>query len=122
MSSLQESLRQIMALEGVRTVAVIDIATGMIVGSAGEQDSDFLAAAATMAGEAKMARAALGPSCPGGDLDEISVVTAERLHMSRILNSSLGEGLLLFVDLDRTRSNIALASLRVGQAAPGVLA
>jgi hypothetical protein len=33
-----------------------------------------------------------------------------------------GEGLLLFVDVDRARANPALASLRIGQAAPGVLA
>jgi hypothetical protein len=61
-SSLQESLRQTLAFEGVRAVAVIDIATGMIVRSAGDQDSDFRVAAASMAGEAKMARAALGSS------------------------------------------------------------
>jgi hypothetical protein len=121
-SSLQEALRHILAFEGVRTVAVIDIATGMVVRSAGEHSSDFCAAAASMAGEAKMARAVLGPSCPGGDLDEISVVTASRLHLSRVLDSPLGEGLLLFVDLDRARANIALASLQVSQAAPAVLA
>lgn len=122
MSSLQESLRRVLALEGVRSVAVIDIATGMIVRSAGDQDADFSTAAASMAGEAKMARAALGPSCPGGDVDEIAVVTASRLHVCRVLDSSLGEGLLLFVDLDRGRANIALASLRIGQVAPAVLA
>lgn len=43
------------------------------------------------------------------ELDEISVVTASRLHLSRVLDSALGEGLLLFVDLDRERADIALA-------------
>jgi hypothetical protein len=38
------------------------------------------------------------------------------------VSSRLGEGLLLFVDLDRTRANIALASLQVGRLAPDVLA
>ena len=42
--------------------------------------------------------------------------------MSRVLASRLGEGLLLFVDLDRSRANIGLASLQVGQARPRVLA
>jgi hypothetical protein len=31
-------------------------------------------------------------------------------------------GVLLFVDLDRTRGNMALASLRAGQLAPAILA
>jgi hypothetical protein len=33
-----------------------------------------------------------------------------------------GDGMVLFVDLDRSRINVALASLRVGQAAQAVLA
>lgn len=122
MSGLKESLRQILAVEGVRAAAVIDIATGMIVRSAGTEDPGFAAAAADIAGEAKAARAALGPAPSGGDLDEITLVTASRLHLSKVLDSRLGEGLLLFVDLDRARVNPALASLRVGQVAPAVLA
>jgi hypothetical protein len=40
----------------------------------------------------------------------------------RVVGSGLGEGLLLFVGLDRTRANIALASLQVARLAPAVLA
>lgn len=122
MSGLEESLSQILAVEGVRTVAVIDIATGMVVRTAGAEDAEFAMAAAGLAGEAKMARTALGPRQPGGDLDEISLVTERRLHLSKVLDSQLGDGLLLFVDLDRSRANLALASLQVGQLAPMVLA
>jgi len=57
-----------------------------------------------------------------GDLDEIFLVTEGRLHVGKILSSRLGEGMLLFVDLDRARVNIALASLRVGQLASAILA
>ncbi|MGD0241732.1 MAG: hypothetical protein ABSB59_15590 [Streptosporangiaceae bacterium] len=122
MASLTDSLRQVMAIDGVRSVALVDIATGMVVRSAGEEGTDFLAAAAGLADEARMARSALGPGRPGGDLEEISVITAGRVHLSKILGTRLGEGLLLFVDVDRIRVNIALASLQVGQLAPAVLA
>jgi hypothetical protein len=64
----------------------------------------------------------LGPDRPGGRFEEISLVTKGRLHMSRVLDFRLGEGVLLFVDLDRTRGNMALASLRAGQLAPAILA
>ena len=111
-----------MAVDGVRSAALVDIATGMVVRSAGEEGTDFLTTAAALADEARMARSALGPGRPGGDLEEISVVTAGRVHLSKILGTRLGEGLLLFVDVDRTRVNIALASLQVGQLAPAVLA
>ena len=122
MSSLTESLRTVMAVDGVQAAALIDIATGMVVQSAGAADADFPAAAASMADEARMARAALGAGRPGGELDEISTVTERRLHVSKVLDSRLGEGMLLFVDLDRSRVNIALASRQVGRLAPTVLA
>jgi len=111
-----------MAIAGVRSAALVDIATGMVVRSAGEEGTDFLAAAVGLADEARAARAALGPGRPGGDLEEISLVTPGRVHLSKILGTRLGEGLLLFVDVDRARVNIALASLYVGQLAPAVLA
>ena len=122
MASLIDSLRQVMAVDGVRSAALVDIATGMVVRSAGEEGTEFLAAAAGLADEARMARAALGPGRPGGDLEEISVITARRVHLSKVLGTRLGEGMLLFVDVDRVRVNIALASLQVGQLAPAVLA
>jgi hypothetical protein len=121
MSSLQESLHHVLAVDGVRTAALIDVATGMVVRSAGQEDEDFPVAAATAADEARVARAVLGPDRPAGALEEISVVTDSRLHLSKVLADEPGEGLLLFVDLDRDRANVALASMRIGQLAPTVL-
>jgi hypothetical protein len=121
-ASLTDTLRQVVAVDGVRSAALVDIATGMVVRSAGEEGTDFPAAAAGMADEARTARAALGPGRPGGDLEEISLITTSRMHLCKILGTRLSEGLLLFVDVDRSRVNIALASLQVGQLAPAVLA
>lgn len=122
MPSLADSLDQVMAVQGVRAAALIDIDTGTVVRSVGVQESGFPAAAASMADEARLARAALGPGEPGGDLDEISLVTGGQLHLSKVLPARPGDGLLLFVDLDRNRVNMALASLQVRQLAPAVLA
>jgi hypothetical protein len=120
--SLDESLREILAVNGVRVAAVVDLATGMVVSSAGDAGPDFAAAAASVADEARAARAMLGPGCPGGDLDEITLTTADRIQLARVLSARPGDGMVLFVDLDRSRINVALASLRVGQAAQAVLA
>jgi hypothetical protein len=121
--SLAESFNEVMAVEGVRVAALVDIATGMIVRSAGEPAGDFPAAAASMAGEARAARTVLGPGrTSGGDLDEIALVTGGRLQLSTVLSPRFGEGLLLFVELDRARVNMALASLQIGRLAAGILA
>lgn len=123
MPSLAESFNEVMAVEGVRMAALVDIATGMIVQSAGEPAGDFPAAAASMASEARAARTMLGPGrASGGELDEIALVTAGRLQLSKVLGPRFGEGFLLFVDLDRARVNMALASLRIGRLAAGILA
>jgi hypothetical protein len=121
-ASLTDSLRQVMALDGVRAAALVDIATGMVVRSEGEEGTDLPAVAVTMADEVRLARSALGPGRPGGDLEEISLITAGRVHMTKVLGARLGEGIFLFVDVDRTRVNMALASLRVGELVPAILA
>jgi len=122
MSILEKSLRQVLAVDGVRVAALVDIATGMVVRSAGDEDPGFADAAACVAQEARACRAMLGPESPGGELDEFSVLTATRIHLARVLSTRPGEGLVLFADLDRARANLALASLRVGQVAPAVVA
>jgi hypothetical protein len=121
-ASLTDSLRQVMALDGVRAAALVDIATGMVVRSEGEEGTDLPAVAVTMADEVRLTRSALGPGRPGGDLEEISLITAGRVHMTKVLGARLGEGIFLFVDVDRTRVNMALASLRVGELVPAILA
>jgi hypothetical protein len=121
MSTLQESLHRFLSVDGVRTAALIDIATGMIVRSVGKPDPDLATTAACVADEARAARGAVGAG-PADNLVEITTVTDSRLHVSRVLQHEPSEGLLLFVDLERGRSNMGLASLRIGELAPAVLA
>jgi len=121
-ASLEESLRHVLAADGVRAAALIDIATGMIVCSGGAESEGFPAAAVSLADEVRAVRAVLGPDRPGGELEEISLVSKGRLHLSKVLDFRSADGMLLYVDLDRSRANIALASRQVGQLAPAVLA
>ena len=121
-SSLEESLQQVQSVDGVRAVALIDIATGMVVCSAGAAGPDLAETAECVADEARACRVMLGPDSPGGDLDEISLQTAGRIQLARVVSARPGQGMLLFADLDRARANLGLASLRVGRAAESVLA
>jgi hypothetical protein len=122
-SSLDEALGRILAVEGVQSAALIDLATGMVVRSAGAEPAALPSVAASVADEARLVGRADGPDQPGGGLDEIALYTTGRLQLTKVLDSRRpGEGLLLFVDVDRTHANPALATLRIGQAAPAVLA
>lgn len=121
MSGLSESLHRILEIDGARTVALVDVGTGMIVDAAGEEPAGLSAAAASLADEARLASGVLGPERSGGDLEEMLVVTPERVHLLKVLSRAQDEGLMLFVDVDRARTNAALAAMQVAQFAPAVL-
>src|SRR5579862_3765399 len=103
MSRLQESLRRFLAVEGVRTAALIDVAGGMIVRSVGKPDPDLPAVAARAADEVSVIRSSLESAGTADELIEIITTTSSRIHVSRILRSSPSDGLLLFVDLERAK-------------------
>jgi hypothetical protein len=119
---LSESLHRVLDETGARAAALVDIGTGMVVCSAGEDGAALPTAAAGLADEARSAMSAFGPVHPGGDLDEVAVVTRSRFLLSKVVDSRPGEGLLLFIDLDRARTNMALAAWQVSQAASALLA
>src|ERR1700761_5249412 len=76
MSTLQESLHRFLAVEGVQTAALIDIATGMIVRSVGKPDPDLATTAACVADEARAAQGALGGAADS--LVEIATIMDSR--------------------------------------------
>ncbi len=130
MPGLNESLGRVLDIEGVRAAALIDAGTGMLVGSAGPPGTmtgampagDPGAVYAALAEEYRVASAALGPARPGGDLEQVAVLTAGACQLLRVLDARPGEGTLLCVDVDRERTNLALADLQIGQAAAAILA
>jgi hypothetical protein len=121
-TGLGESLGRVLEVPGVRAAALVDVGTGMIVSSAGDGGAAFPDAAAAEAASTRSLLRGSGPASPGGDLDEVAVLTPARFLLTKILDARPGEGLLLLVDLDRDRTNLALAAWQVGQAAPDLLA
>jgi hypothetical protein len=120
--SLNESLGQILRVEGARTVALVDVGTGMVVDFVGDEPAGLRVAAAGLADEARLASSALGDASPAGDLEELLLVTQSRFHLVKVLDRREDDGLLLFVDLDRSQTNLALAAQQVARAATAVLA
>lgn len=121
MPDLSEYLNQILRANGAKTAALVDIATGMVVRAVGQAGTALRDAAVGVADEARLTSAALGGASTGGQLEEILMVTRDRFQLLKVLNWRQGDGLLLFVDLERAGTNLGLAAWEVSQAAAAVL-
>jgi hypothetical protein len=119
-SGLIESLGEILRIDGVGVAALVDAGTGTVVRAAGAAEADLGAVAARVAEEVHAV--AVVAAAGDGDLEEFTAVTSSRFQMIKVMDPSPGEDLLLFVDADRTGTNVAFTTLRVGQAAPALLA
>lgn len=120
MPDLSQYLNQILRSNGAKTAALVDVATGMVVRAAGQAGTALRDAAAGVADEARLASAALGGASGGGQLEEILMITRERFQLLKVLDWRQGDGLLLFVDLERAGTNLGLAAWEVSQAAASV--
>jgi hypothetical protein len=118
---LSQYLNQILRANGAKTAALVDVATGMVIRAAGQAGTALRDAAVGVADEARLASAALGGAGTGGQLEEILMVTRDRFQLLKVLDWRQGDGLLLFVDLERAGTNLGLAAWEVSQAAADVL-
>ena len=121
MSVLDESLREVLRIDGARAAVLIDAATGMIVASAGDLSAGLPQAAASMADEIRIVADTHGIAFAAGAVEEIAVLTEQRCHLLEVIDPGTGADLLLFVDVDRSLTNVALAGLQVRQLLPGLL-
>ncbi|WP_329406440.1 hypothetical protein OG802_01740 [Streptomyces sp. NBC_00704] len=111
MANVEISMKETMtAVEGALGVAVVDYTSGMALGTlGGGKDLDLNVAAA---GNTDVIRAKvrtmehLGLK---GEIEDILITLATQYHLIRLLKGRTGSGLFLYLVLDRSRSNLAMA-------------
>ncbi|WP_033212867.1 hypothetical protein [Kitasatospora phosalacinea] len=111
MANLETSLKEAMTIEGAIGVALVDYGSGMALGTlgdGGELDLNVAAAANTDLVRAKM-RAMEMLNLHDDGIEDILVTLTGQYHLIRPLTTSSGRGLFLYLALNRTRSNLAMA-------------
>lgn len=111
MATVEVSLKDIMtAVEGSLGAAVVDYSSGMALGTlGGGKDLDLTVAAA---GNTDVIRAKLrtmellGLS---GQIEDILITLESQYHVIRPVSGRNGNGLFLYLVLDKSRSNLAMA-------------
>jgi hypothetical protein len=110
MAEMDVALKDAMTIDGAIGVALVDHTSGMalgIVGGTRDFDLNVAAAGNTDVVRAKLrAMELLGIS---EQIEDILITLENQYHLIRPLRARSGRGLFLYLSLDRSRANLALA-------------
>ncbi|MFF4897965.1 hypothetical protein [Streptomyces sp. NPDC001068] len=111
MASVEVSLKEMInAAEGAIGAAVVDYTTGMALGTlGGSKDLDLAIAAA---GNTDVIRAKVRTLEHLGlkeRIEDILITLDRQYHLIRLITARSGNGLFLYLVLDKERSNLAMA-------------
>lgn len=110
MGNMDISLKEMMAIDGAVGAVVVDYNSGMALGAlGGSKDLDLQVAAA---GNTEVVRAKMRTMESLGikdGIEDILITLTNQYHVIRPVSGRSGKGLFLYMALDRTRANLALA-------------
>ena len=106
MSTIKQSLDELLTLDGALCAAVVDSSSGMMLGSAGSGvDLEVAAAGNTEVMRAKLkTMRALGLN---DVIEDILITLGKQYHLIRPLSRK--EGVFIYFVLDKAKSNLAIA-------------
>lgn len=110
MASIDESLQELMALDGAMGGCIVDYMSGMILGSVGSGvDLELAAAGNSQVVKAKMeTMKSLGIA---GGINDILITLDAQIHIIR--PTAKHDDLFIYLVLDKSKSNLALARRKV---------
>ena len=110
MADMDSSLKEAMQIEGAIGVALVDYTSGMALGTLGSnKDVDLMVAAA---GNTDVVRAKLRTMEMlkiKDSIEDILITLGGQYHLIRLLNSRNTQGLFLYMVLNKSRANLAMA-------------
>ncbi|MGO1320934.1 MAG: hypothetical protein ACTII7_12200 [Galactobacter sp.] len=117
MSSLDQSIQDLLAIDGATGAAIVDLSSGMALAHGGAPGFDLEVAAA---GNSNVVRAKLSTMRDiglDGSIEDIMITLDSQYHLINILNSGGNDGLFIYLVLDRTKANLALARHKLNRVA-----
>ena len=110
MGNVADSLKAAMQIDGALGVALVDYNSGMTLGTDGGGPNLDLEVAA--AGNTEVVRAktkTMGRLGLEDKIEDILITMGTQIHLIRLMASAAGEGLFLYLALDKSKSNLAMA-------------
>ncbi|ABW15535.1 hypothetical protein MXD62_00220 [Frankia sp. Mgl5] len=114
MNSVDVALKESLEIEGATGVALVDFTSGMTLGKLSNIHNFDLEIAA--AGNTEVVRAKIRTMESLGlqdTIEDILITLGRQYHLIRLLSSHTGRGLFLYLVLDKSRANLAMARHRL---------
>lgn len=118
--SLDTTIQQLLAVDGATGAAVIDSESGMALAQGGSPGFDLAVAAAGNSNVVRAKMATMREIGLSGRIDDILITLDSQYHLIKVLDGPTTAGLFIYLVLDRTRGNLALARHRLKAIADGV--
>lgn len=111
MANVEVSLKETMtSIEGALGAALVDYTSGMALGTlGGGKDLDLAVAAAGNTDVIRAKTRTMEHLGLNGEIEDMLITLGHQYHIIRPLKGRSGNGLFLYLALDRAKSNLAMA-------------
>ena len=109
MGNVDVILKDCMQIDGALGAALVDYETGMSLGQSGGSGLDLDVAAA---GNSDVVKAKLRTMAALGleeRIEDVLITLSSQYHLIRLITARNGQGLFLYMALDKGRANLAMA-------------
>ncbi|MFJ4207708.1 hypothetical protein ACIPY2_04495 [Paenarthrobacter sp. NPDC089675] len=120
MSSLDEAVKQLLSIEGATGAAVVDYTSGMALAQGGSPGFDLGVAAAGNSNVVSAKLRTMKDLNLESDIEDILITLDSQYHLINVLNSAGSKGLFVYLVLDRTYADLALARHKLKTLAAGI--
>jgi hypothetical protein len=107
--NVDESLNDAMKINGAIGAALVDYTSGMTLGTAGGNGINLDVAAAGNTEVVRAKQAVMKELGIKGGIEDILITLDKQLHIIRLMDSDRGDGLFLYVALNKDQANLAMA-------------
>ena len=107
--TLDDVMKEAMAITGAVGVALVDFGSGMTLATAGGGGLDLEVAAA---GNTEVVRAKMATMAQLGlddKIEDILITLGTQYHLIRLVTAPNGQGLFFYIALDKEKANLAMA-------------
>jgi hypothetical protein len=107
--NVDESLSDAMEIKGALGAALVDYTSGMTLGTAGGNGINLDVAAAGNTEVVRAKQTVMKDLGIKGGIEDILITLDKQLHIIRMMDNDRGEGLFLYVALNKDQANLAMA-------------